>query len=362
MTRYEAYVTKHWKEDGMANILVVRLRPDRPTELGIFLADLFCLGVKEALYYPDLTDSQFREFLADQVPESTRLSLHPACAKKMIEGAVAYAEKFGFAPHRDYRKARRVLSGVDSADCPETYAYGDKDGRSCYIRGPHDSDERVDRVLSILEQKCGIGGFSFVDPEEDAADDEPYARDDLMGWLEDQPESVPLFHEFSGLITGMQLCPKILTPADLVNVLWADKSGPPGLDEVQELMPLLAPYWNSVTELIEATVDPAAEEDETCMDIRADDFAEDDRDGPILAVWHWTQGFNRALKQWPDAWSEPLRRPALAPHWKLVRSFAEIELPGSAEKLASILTENSRPNIGRSIATIARALRGAPPR
>ena len=53
----------------------------------------------------------------------------------------------------------------------------------CYVRGPDDSEARVERVLAMLEMKCGIGGFDFVDAPTDKEQDALLARDDLMDWL-----------------------------------------------------------------------------------------------------------------------------------------------------------------------------------
>ncbi len=204
MTRYEAYVGKDWKELGIANVLVARIRPEKGVEFAVFLVDLLCLGVKDATYEEGLTDAEFRRYLDERVGENIREAIHPAFAKKLIDGAIAYAEGLGFLPHRDYRKARKVLSSLDASTCTETFVYGEN-GIPCYVRGPNDSEERVDRVLAVLEQKCGIGGFKFVDPtEDDNSDSMP--KEDLMDWLEEEPDEVPRFYEVSGIVTAMR-CP-----------------------------------------------------------------------------------------------------------------------------------------------------------
>ena len=360
MTRYEAYIGKDWKEQGIANIVVARLRSDRPPEFSMFLIDLLCLGVKDAMYHSDMTESEYRDFLTGPVAETLGLSIHPACAKNMIEGAIEYAEKFGFAPHRDYRKARRVLSGIDSAACPESYSFGEEDGRPCYVRGPDDSDERVERVLSLLERKCGLDGFTYVDPDDDE-DEELSARADLMDWLDDEPESVPRFYEVSGLVTAMQLCPELLSPPQLIAVLWPGKPDLSDLEEAQDFLTILTNYWNLIAGLIANTVDPAAPEGETCLDIWKDDFAEDDGISFILAMREWARGFMRATEAWPTGWSPPLQRPDLARHWEVLRYFAEIDQPGNVQRIEQMGTENPPRTLGGSVAALTRALRNPIP-
>jgi hypothetical protein len=363
MTRYEAYIGKDWKEQGIANIVVARLRSDQPPEFSMFLVDLLCLGVKDAMYHSDMTESEYRHFLTGPVAETLGLSIHPACAKKMIEGAIEYAENLGFAPHRDYRKARRVLSGIDAADCPEIFSFGEENGRPCYVRGPDDSEERVDRVLSLLERKCGAEGFTYVDPEDDEdEEDELSAREDLMDWLDDEPESVPRFYEVSGLVTAMQLCPEFLAPPRLIAVLWPDKPGLADLEETQDFLTILKNYWNSVVGLIANALDPAAKEGETCIDLWEGEFEEEDSGGFILAMRDWARGFMRATVEWPGSWSEPLHRPDLAPHWEVLRCLAEIDQPGSAERIEQMGAENPPRTMGSSVAALTRALRDPMPR
>ncbi len=44
MTRYEAYIEKHWEDQGLAHLLVARIREDGAADYAVFLVDLFCLG------------------------------------------------------------------------------------------------------------------------------------------------------------------------------------------------------------------------------------------------------------------------------------------------------------------------------
>src|SRR5690606_33860432 len=115
MTRYEAFLDKDWRDLGIANIIVIRVRGDGSADFSAFLVDLLCLGVKDAFSDFDIMEAELRDHLDLRLPPEGREFIHPACAKKLIEGAIAYAQDLGFAPHRDYRKARKVLSSLDTA-------------------------------------------------------------------------------------------------------------------------------------------------------------------------------------------------------------------------------------------------------
>jgi len=364
MTRYEAYIGKDWEKLGIANVLVARSRSEKGVDFAVFLIDLFCLGVKDVLHHEGLGEEEFSAFREGPMGSTIREPFHPACAKKLIEGAVAYATDLGFLPHRDYRKARRVLSGIDADTCPETFAYGE-DGLPCYVRGSDDSDDRVERVLAVLERKCGPDGFKYVDPaeddddqdEEDDEDDKDAARGILMSWLADEPDDVPRFYEVSGLITAMQLCPQSLSPTLLLNVLW--KPAPTFVDqnEAQDFLDILRHYWNEVAGLIADTVAVDADPEQTCIDVWEEDFAEDEGALMLVAMREWAGGFMRATELWPESWGDTLKRPDLSPHWEVIACFAKIEEPGNLKRMDQMVAENPPRTFGRAVTTIARALR-----
>jgi hypothetical protein len=141
--------------------------------------DFWCLGVKDA-FHAEMSETEWREFLQLRLPPEERQAIDPTCARKFIEGAVAYAESIGFAPHRDFRKARRALSGVDKTACSEEFEYG-QDGKPFFIAGPSDDEEGVDRILRVLEARCGPGGFHYLVDGEEEEDDQIQEEDGDSG-------------------------------------------------------------------------------------------------------------------------------------------------------------------------------------
>ena len=365
MTRYEAYIKKDWPDNGLAYVVAARLRDNGMVELAALMVDCWCLGVKDAVFVEDYTEGEFREALKEHLPDDLRQPIHPAYAKKLIEGAAAYAKQFGFAPHRDYKKARRVFNGVDAAACTETFTYG-KDGKPCFVSNEDDPPERINRVLAMLEARCGADGYDYIgntdegelsELEEDALD----LREDLMDWLEAEPETVPRFFEVSGMITAMQLCPQVLMPTKLLDVLW----GPGGRqwesqDEAREFMTLAMDYWNLISGIIQDSISPDAPPGETCIDVFESDFEEKDGPGFLLALREWTAGFVRVTELWPEAWGDTLVRSDLAPHWELLRCMAALENAENAARIDEMAREAPPRVLGPSVMAITRALR--PPR
>jgi hypothetical protein len=358
VTRYEAYISKNWDGASLAFVFVTRSREDGRSDLAGFLVDSYCLGVKDALFDENLGEGEANEFVKERLPDDLRERIHPACAKKLIEGAVAYAESLGFSPHRDYRKARRILSGIDAALCPREFAYG-CEGRPRYVRGMDDDEARVERVCGILEAKFGPEGFDYEDSEADEEDDLA-DRAELMEFLEQEKPEVPRFYEFSGLVTAMLLAPGQPSPGELSTVLWpGDTRVWRDNNEVQGFLNLLQSYWNQVNDLILAAVDPTSPADLQIIDIWSVDFPEGPDGGlPLTAASiAWAKGFLRAKEIWPDAWGDALTRSDLAPHWEVIGWWAEFDLPENRDRVVAHAEAEPKRTLNLSVIALARALR-----
>jgi len=155
MRETRAYVDPVLFDRGMGEVVVTRRKNRRQWELGVFLVDVFCLGVKNALFdVCDEGNERLDRFFPEGVPEP----LPGAYGRKLVEGAIAYAASLGFAPHRDCAKASRVFGGITAADCPETFVFG-KEGKPLYINGPYDDAEKIIRLLAA---RLGEENFSYI--------------------------------------------------------------------------------------------------------------------------------------------------------------------------------------------------------
>ncbi|MGC8990505.1 MAG: hypothetical protein ACP5MD_10310 [Verrucomicrobiia bacterium] len=99
-----------------------------------------------------------RELLDRILPAEDRKPIDLPSARKLVEGAVAYAKDLGFAPNPDYKKACRVFGGIKAADSTASFTYG-KDGKPFYITGPYDPPQLAFRIVEQLRSRCGEGGF-----------------------------------------------------------------------------------------------------------------------------------------------------------------------------------------------------------
>ncbi len=152
-------VNANWRERQLATVALARKRPDRQFLLGMFLVDLGCLGVKNAIYDPALPASELAGLLTSLEAQEEMIDCSPELAAKIVAAGVDYAESLGFLPHPDYDRARVVLQGIDFTACPEAVACGGEDGKPMFVSGP---DDDIEAVVSRLERKLGPDGFHFI--------------------------------------------------------------------------------------------------------------------------------------------------------------------------------------------------------
>lgn len=132
--------------------------------VGVFLLDVFCLGVKDA-FRTQILLTQWEDLLERVFRDRKHEPLEPACAKKLVLDAIAYARGLGLEPHADYVKASHVLTQIDASACSTTFTFG-SEGKPLYIQGPYDSPVFVKRVMESLKKHApDTGGgekFHFI--------------------------------------------------------------------------------------------------------------------------------------------------------------------------------------------------------
>jgi hypothetical protein len=102
---------------GIGNVLISRRRKDDGLiAASVFLVDLLCLGVKNAVSHV-VSPPRYEATLVALELVGDLMEIPPECARKLVEGAVAYAEDLGFSQHPDYRIAHQIFGHIDKTEC-----------------------------------------------------------------------------------------------------------------------------------------------------------------------------------------------------------------------------------------------------
>ena len=161
------WVQRGWQEDGMAVVVVARSQPNDDVVFGTYMADYYCLGLKDTFFNANVPSDQFHdEFLPKIFVGQPPIDLPVALAHEIVYGSIEYAAQFDFRPHRDFARTQYVLDPPDEHRRSGGIEFG-RDGKPLYIAGPHDNP-RV--IINRLMRTVGEGNFNVVlpGPEEDS--------------------------------------------------------------------------------------------------------------------------------------------------------------------------------------------------
>ncbi len=151
-------------EVGMGSVLIARETPYAEVAVSAFVVDVWCLGVKEAFF----TVMRKADYFSKLKPMLTKTheehgirEVEPACARKLLQQAIDYAEALGFEPAEDYLRAEKLFGDADPFQCDTGFAFG-REGKPCYVQGPNDGIKVVRYVLSRLSETVGEGNFDYL--------------------------------------------------------------------------------------------------------------------------------------------------------------------------------------------------------
>lgn len=157
----DAFVAGDLWEQGIGNVTLVReLGADR-VAFACFLVDIFCLGVKD-VFFDVVSRGEYVRTLRDKLDRDLGIEQQtPEFLRKLVEESVAYARSLGLDPHADYQQARIIFGDIDASACTEEFKFG-REGKPCFISGPHDTPARCARIVRTLTEQCGEGNFDMV--------------------------------------------------------------------------------------------------------------------------------------------------------------------------------------------------------
>jgi hypothetical protein len=145
-------------DEGIGYLLIARQESEGRVIYAGFLVDVYCLGVKNAFWGAG-TQKELAEMIRKMDEMQRMQPITPACLAKIIQGAVEYAQSYGFRPHPDYHHAAMLLDGIDPATCPDQFTFG-RDGKPLYIAGPNESFAQAQAIAQRIQAS---GGHFFME-------------------------------------------------------------------------------------------------------------------------------------------------------------------------------------------------------
>jgi hypothetical protein len=151
-------VTEGLFDFGMGSLVLARGVTSHQLWVGMFLIDVFCLGIKDAVFR-QMDDEMLDAYLDASAAQGMPLAdVEPGHARKLLRDLSAWSQSIGIPPHRDFAIAERLFGDVEASDA--AFQFG-RDGKPVYIPGPNDTPALVNRRLNHLRERLGDDGFDF---------------------------------------------------------------------------------------------------------------------------------------------------------------------------------------------------------
>ncbi len=241
------WITENWREVGMTDILVVRRHPQGKRTIGIYLVDLYCLGVKDTFFYFSINDFEYEELLKKvNVSEDHQLvEIDYDTVHNIIYGAIEFAEEYEFSPHKDFIKTNQYLLEDAEADIPFIDISFGHDGKPFIIGSPNYS---IDHIIRHLDRVAGPDGYHYLDRIDNFED---------FGDLDEEFIDEEEMEKTKALLNFM---------ADVVDEIYEEKIGEEPEYNVEDFLPENlqivfdgneeeeeeTKYWNEITDLVQA--------------------------------------------------------------------------------------------------------------
>jgi len=232
---YKCFVNENWKELGMANCLVARQHSSGKFTFALYMVDLFCLGMRDTVYYYNETEEQLKHFYEENVGGPALSEVSYALVHNIIYSGVAYAQDLGFQPHRNFAVSRFILD-EDTDEVELIEIESGMNGKPLFVHNGDVSAKVFNQTIERLKKAVGEGNFEVLDlrqleTEQDEEEERLYTGYSAM----ERKERKKLFFELldretenedkddDKLYTQLELLTEVILTLDLTDASTAQK-------------------------------------------------------------------------------------------------------------------------------------------
>jgi hypothetical protein len=152
---YKCFVNSNWEESKMANVLVMRKHVNGNITMGMYLVDLFCLGVKDCDFTFNVPEAEVMERF-DNLPFE---EIEYALAHNIIFAGHDFAQEFHINPYKDFQVCKFILE-EDNDNIPLIeIATGDANGNPVLMT---DKGYTYKPIIEKLAKYAGEGNYHIA--------------------------------------------------------------------------------------------------------------------------------------------------------------------------------------------------------
>ena len=141
-------IGQDWEEMGITNILIARKMPHGNFIAGLYLLDVWCLGIKSSDLKININNNELSYLKEGMEGAQTLMSIPYEDIRSLILGGIAFADTLGFTPHPDWVDAQHLIEPDRSFI--DKFQFG-KEGKPFYVAGPYDGncDEIMEKIQKV---------------------------------------------------------------------------------------------------------------------------------------------------------------------------------------------------------------------
>ncbi|MDR0507033.1 MAG: hypothetical protein LBH32_09500 [Dysgonamonadaceae bacterium] len=156
-------INEKWKENGEADIAIVRQHAGGNLTICLYLVDLQCLGLKDTSYFFNISPFIWEEKFAKFNESMKHIDVPYDLVHNIIYAAIEYAESYGFTPHPDFDRITSFFLEEDTDDIPLIHIEcGGKDGNPLYVYTGYETPARAKQILNHLKATAGEGNYNYI--------------------------------------------------------------------------------------------------------------------------------------------------------------------------------------------------------
>lgn len=192
---YKCLVNTDWEISSMANVIVMRQHVNGHVSGGVYLVDLFCLGVKESIWFFNEDEAEMMErFKGAGTTELKTIDYE--LAHNIVYAGHDFALGYDIHPHPDFKTSRFVLEEDDDQIALVDIQTGYGDNGIPHLMA--NQAGQYAEALGKLKKNAGEGNYLYTIAFDDA-DEEDYneenEEDDLEEGDVDEFPDIPDFKE-----------------------------------------------------------------------------------------------------------------------------------------------------------------------
>ncbi|MFV0470486.1 MAG: hypothetical protein ACK5L7_00425 [Paludibacteraceae bacterium] len=174
---YECLINPEWEESGTASIVVTRRHASGAITCGVYLVDLLCFGVKDTLYFFNITIDEYKSRLES-------MDLHDLenvdynIVHNIIYTASEFANELQFKPHKDFTATTRYMLEEDTDEIEFIDITCGHDGKPVFIKTDIYTNAEANRVINQLNLVVGSGNYEVIIDNEFLEDEDTNAEAD----------------------------------------------------------------------------------------------------------------------------------------------------------------------------------------